>query len=218
MNTEDAKPKRQYASRLRESQAGQTRARILEALAEQIGDAGRKDFSIERVALRAGVSPRTVYHHFPNRDELLDGVTLWLDEQATGRTIEEALTADELLTHIGVVFEAFDQQESLIRAHLVTELGQAVRRRGRSRRPPVIEAIVRQEAPGAPEAEVRSAVALIHYLTSSEAWRSMKDESGMTGRDAGQAVAWAIHTLLADLSKKARGSAEVEKGESNGSR
>jgi AcrR family transcriptional regulator len=196
--------KRPYSSRLRASQAEQTRVRILEALAEEIADGGMSDFSIDQIARRAGVSPRTVYHHFPNRDALLNGVTDWLDQQVTGEPISENTTARELFDHLAAAFEAMDAHEGLIRAQLLTELGQTVRRRGRSRRRPAIEFLIRREAPGASEVEVRRTTALVHYLASSEAWRSMKDESGMSGREAGEAVIWAIGTLLARLNDEVR--------------
>ncbi len=69
---------RVYRSELRTEQAERTRERILEALVEQLGE-GNEDFSIPRVAERAGVSVRTVYHHFPNRDAQIEAVARWLD-------------------------------------------------------------------------------------------------------------------------------------------
>jgi AcrR family transcriptional regulator len=196
MNTGVEKQKRAYKSSLRDRQAGETRSRILEAFSAQIVDSGLKDFSIEQVAQRAGVSARTIYHHFPNRDELFDAVTSWVHEQATGENLADAATLDEFTGQIGKVFQSFDQHESMVRAQLVTELGQTVRRRARSQRRLVIESLVRSEAPGLPDAEVKNASALIHYLSSSEAWRSMKDESGLSGDEAGKTVVWAIRTLV----------------------
>ena len=199
MNTETQLPKRQYASRLRAQQANETRIRILEALAEQLADEGLKDISIDQIALRAGVSTRTVYHHFPNREDLFDSLNAWLDEQAIGSPIPGEPSAEELFAHIRAAFEVFDEKESWIRAQLINELGQVVRKRGRSRRRAAIEAMVLREVPGLSPPAMRRATALIHYLTSSEAWRSMKDESGMSGREAGEAVVWAIETLLSRL-------------------
>jgi AcrR family transcriptional regulator len=206
MNSNKVHPKRDYSSALRKQQAAQTHDRILEAYAEQMVDSGVKDFSIERVAQRAGVSPRTVYHHFPNRDDLVDAVAEWLDEKAAVRTIEESINVDEFLQHVGNAFETFDSQEAFLRAQLMTEMGREVRGRGRSKRRPAIESMIRREAPNLKPSELRRATSVIHYLTSSEAWRSMKDESGLTGREAGQAVTWAIRVLLRELGSDGRDS------------
>lgn len=215
MNRQDTKRKRSYDSSLRAEQAEQTRGRILEAVVEQIVDGGMTDFSIERVAQRAGVSTRTVYHHFANRDELFDAVLVWLDEKAAiTQPSYETVTLEDLLALVSHSWESFDEHEVLIRAMLMTELGREIRERGRSKRRPKIEAVVRRTAPEASAAEVQRLASLIHYLTSSEAWRSMKDESGLTGRQAGEAIVWAIEALFASL--KGTGNAEgVTEGEHN---
>jgi len=211
MNTPIQQTKRDYASPLRADQAIQTRSRILDAFAEQVVDGGLRDFSIERVARRAGVSTRTVYHHFPKRDDLLDAVTAWLDDRFAVQGITEPVGGEEFLERLEAVFESFDEQETFIRAQLMTELGKTIRERGRSKRRPAIDAIVRRAAPQLAPAEVRRASSVIHYLASSEAWRSLKDESGMTGREAGKAVTSAIRTLLAELKRASTDSEKQEK-------
>ena len=45
-----------------------------DAFADQLADTGLQDFSVAKMAERAGVSVRTVYHHFPDRDALLDAL------------------------------------------------------------------------------------------------------------------------------------------------
>jgi AcrR family transcriptional regulator len=199
MNSEDSQAKRTYASPLRAEQANQTRERILEAFAEQVVDGGLADFSIERVAARAGVSPRTVYHHYPRRDDLLDAINDWIDQRFGASTLSPDTTAEELVTQIEEVFRLFDQHETLIRAQLMTRLGQSLRARGRTRRRPVVEQVVRDAAPGMPPAMQKQVAAVIHYLASSEAWRSFRDESGLSGAEAGRAVAWALRTLIGSL-------------------
>lgn len=49
-------------------------ARILAALEATIGDVGPTGVSVEGVAARAGVSPATVYRHFPDRAALWRGL------------------------------------------------------------------------------------------------------------------------------------------------
>jgi hypothetical protein len=42
---------------------------------------------------------------------------------------------------------------------------------------------------------------VVHYLTSSDAWRALKDEAGLDGAQSGQAVAWTIRALINTLSE-----------------
>ncbi|MGD9530894.1 MAG: helix-turn-helix domain-containing protein, partial [Pseudonocardia sp.] len=58
---------RTYDSPVRRERAAATRRAILEAFAEQFGRPGTTDVAIPEAAERAGVSARTVYHHFPDR-------------------------------------------------------------------------------------------------------------------------------------------------------
>ena len=190
---------------MRADQAGRTRAQILEAFAEQLVDDGAKDVSMERVARRAGVSLRTIYHHFPTRESLFDAVSAWLDERHASLGISDIEDPDDLLKRLPTIFETFDQHEAFIRAQLITDVGRAVRDRSRTRRRGMLEAILRRAAPQASAADIHRVTSLVHYLTNSEAWRSMKDESGMTGREAGEAVAWAVEILLHELRRSGTG-------------
>jgi hypothetical protein len=44
--------------------------------------------------------------------------------------------------------------------------------------------------------------AVIAYLASIQAWITMQDEFGLSGEQIGEAVSWAITTLLADLQSR----------------
>src|SRR5438445_615689 len=123
---------RVYNSPLRDRQAEQTRELILQALTEQLADAGLKDFSIPRLALRAGVSVRTVYRYFPTKDALLEDFAYWLDSQIG--SAEAPATIEELVTLSERAFPAFDEMEPLIRAQWLTPHGRASREVGRKRR------------------------------------------------------------------------------------
>jgi AcrR family transcriptional regulator len=53
---------------------GRTRRRLIEAAAELIGQHGYEALVLEMVAEKAGVTRRTIYDHFRNRDDLIVAV------------------------------------------------------------------------------------------------------------------------------------------------
>src|SRR5689334_15908321 len=69
-------PEREAQASLRERQAEQTRQIILDALIDQLVDTGAFEYSVFEIARRAGVSVRTVYRHFPDRESLFKALGL----------------------------------------------------------------------------------------------------------------------------------------------
>ncbi|MGH7912568.1 MAG: hypothetical protein ACREOV_12670, partial [Candidatus Dormibacteraceae bacterium] len=53
-----------------------------------------------------------------------------------------------------------------------------------------------------PEDELRRAGAVLAYLHNMLAYTTMREENGLSGEDVGEAVAWAIRTLVADLRRR----------------
>lgn len=72
---------RGYRTDLRAKQAAETRAAIVDALLAELARAheAREELSLTRVADRAGVALRTVYHHFPDRATQLAAISARLD-------------------------------------------------------------------------------------------------------------------------------------------
>jgi len=190
---------RPYISPLRDRQVEQTRQLILEALAEQLADAGLNDFSVPRLAQRAGVSLRTVYRYFPTRDALLDAFDEFIEQ-----TIQfpPPQTADEIARRPIRLFPLFDEHEVLMLAQHETPPGRAVRARGRRRRQDTYRAALKEVTNNLNAADGRAALAVVGRLLSSATWKEFHSEHGMNGTEAGQAVSWALRTLIADLRKR----------------
>jgi len=200
---------RVYNSPLRDRQAEQTRELILQALTEQLADAGLKDFSIPRLALRAGVSVRTVYRYFPTKDALLEEFAYWLDLQIG--SAEPPATIEELVTLSESAFPAFDEMEPLIRAQWLTPHGRASREVGRKRRLANWRKVLSDVADNLPADEQRRGLGIVLFLLSSRSWQALKDEFDMDGRESGKAVSWALRTLIADLRTRNNSVAKTEK-------
>ena len=56
---------------IRDRRAAQTRARIAEAALELFVRQGYRETTVDQIAEAAGVSRRTVFHHFPGKESLL---------------------------------------------------------------------------------------------------------------------------------------------------
>src|SRR3954451_20548922 len=123
---------RPYTSPLRQRQTAETRAVILEALGAELAAGNVEEFSVARLARRAGVSERTVYRHFETREALLDGLSEWYNERVADFPADVA--ADAIAPTIAQVFADFDTHESLARAVLASPGGREMRDRARAAR------------------------------------------------------------------------------------
>ena len=187
---------------LRERQRSQTRDLIIDAAAEVLRHAGFEDFSIDKVAARAGTSPRTIYRYFADRYELI---------QAAGDRLDEAFpysvpaSADEIPGIFEELFASFDAEpRDEFRAVLAARIAGAMRWDGRDRRIHEIGAALDEVTSDLDPREAARAKAVIVYLANSLAWLSLADESGLDGRESGAAVAWAVETLVKDLRARNR--------------
>ena len=189
---------RSYSSPLRDRQAAATRSVILEALGAELADGSVEDFSVARLARRAGVSERTVYRHFPTRETLLDGLSEWYNQRVAD--FPDDVAADEIAPTIAQVFADFDAHESLARGVLASPGGREMRQHARAARLARLDAALAPVLKSADPERAAAARALIFALCSAQTWQSMRDEGGLDGATAGRAVARAIELILNDTS------------------
>lgn len=198
--TQTAAEPRHYTSPLRERQTEQTREMILQALTDQLAAGGLQELNIPGLARRAGVSVRTVYRYFPDKEALLDAAEQWMDDRiAPGAS---PICADDMAANAEQIFAAFDANESVMLAHWATSVGRAMRAKGRKRRLEAYEAALREVTSHLSRREARAALAILSYLLSSWTWKTLRDEFGMSGSESGKAVSWALSTLIDDLRKR----------------
>ena len=77
----------------KKKQPEQVRANLLEAAARRIGKDGVQGLRLEAVAKDAGVSKGGLFHHFPNKAALLEG--LYEEQyQQFEQELEELMAAD----------------------------------------------------------------------------------------------------------------------------
>jgi AcrR family transcriptional regulator len=154
--------------------------------------------SMAEIARAADVSLATLYRYFPSREALLDAIADDTMFQRLGR-LPYPEVPEEIAEVMRKSFEAFDADRDFVRAYFSTELGRTARTRGRRRRVNAIRAAMQPVTAGLPASHRAEAEAVIAYLASIQAWITMQDEFGLSGEQVGEAVSWAINTLLADL-------------------
>jgi hypothetical protein len=131
--------------------------------------------------------------------------------EAAGRWIGKELlrhphprTLDEVADLFEVGCPDFDKLPGLVRAMALSQLGRRLRSYRRRERLGAISKVLRKELTGAPQAELRRAEAVLAYLHNMLAYTTLREESGLDGKEIGLGIAWAIRTLVDDLRRRHR--------------
>jgi AcrR family transcriptional regulator len=186
---------------LRERHAEVTRELILRALAELLQNERADELSVPDVARRAGVSLRTVYRHFPTREALFRAAVDWIDERIFGEVPFEG-TVEDLPNLFRHECERWEQHPRLARVLAVSQAGRSDRSHRRVQQLAAIHTTLGEVTSELPEEEKRRAVAVFGYLEDVFAWVAMRDGPALDGREIGEAVEWAMRTLIGDLRRR----------------
>lgn len=193
--------RRPYISPLREALALDTRERILETVAGFMRSGAPEPLTIDAIARRAGIERRTVFRHFSSRDALLAAFWVWINERYFTDSLPSTL--DELTTAPRRVFEQFDAEEGIVRGSLHSEAGRAMRLGAVAARRLAFRKAVRELGSESDPVAARHFEVISHALFSAAAWETMRDYADVDGREAGDAVSWAL-SVLAGAARAAR--------------
>jgi AcrR family transcriptional regulator len=185
---------------LREQHAAATRERILSAVADLLERGEADELTVPAVAEASGVSLRTIYRYYSTREELLEAAGRWIGEELMKHPYPSDLDEVADLFQAGV--QDFDERPGLVRVLAFSGLGREVRGYRRRERLDAIGQALREELPRLSEQELRRGEAILAYLHNMLAYTTLREESGLSGPEAGEAVGWAIRTLIADLRER----------------
>lgn len=183
---------------LREQHAEATRERILAAVAELLERGEAEELTMPGVAKASGISLRTVYRYYPTREQLLEAAGRWIGDELLRHPYPKTL--DEVAELFRAGCRDFDEHPGLVRALALSQLGQSVRGYRRRERLQAISGALRSEL-DLPDDELRRAEAVLAYLHNMLAYTTLREESGLSGDEIGEALGWAIETLVSDLRK-----------------
>jgi AcrR family transcriptional regulator len=187
---------------LREQHAMATRERILGAVADLLERGDAEAVTVPEVAEVSGVSLRTIYRYYPTREELLEAAGRWIGDELLRHPYPRDL--DEVAELYQEGARDFDQRPGLVRALALSQLGRHVRGYRRRERLGAIRRALRSELTELGEADLKRAEAVLAYLHNMLAYTTLREESGLAGEEVGEAIGWAIRTLVADLRKQNR--------------
>ena len=189
-----------YHSPLRASQAAATRDRIVVACLALMRQGA--DLTYASVAAEAGVQERTVYRHFPKKEDLEAAVWDWIIQNHTHGDFT-ARDEEQLIAAMRKSFAGFDAVAPLIQAMLHSPQGLVVRRSQQPARRAMFQACVDSVAPGAPP-EVRDrAAAALQVLYSAASWDLLRSFWDMDAAEAADAIGLGIRCLLSGLTLEA---------------
>lgn len=189
---------------LRDEQKQIARDRILEAVAAEIAEHGLRELSIPAVAERAGISQRTIYNHFENKDSLVRSLDAWSEawmEERGGVAVEADM--DKIPDAIRINFGLFSEMGTLTTAlgrvradfRLTANEGASLGP-GHEARTEVTRDWIRRLRPDLAPSEVAMFAACFRSLISFENWNRLTSDGGLSGEDAGAVTAWAFSTLM----------------------
>jgi AcrR family transcriptional regulator len=188
---------------LRQRQAQQVRAAILEAALVALEEMTGDELSMVHIARLAGVSLRTVYRHFSDRAALLEAAGNHL--YASLDVAIDIAAPEDIASSFRVAARQLSKRPKLARALVQSRAGRASRSRVRSQRVQAISGALEQLTGGVEPGAAVAATAIITHLCSAAAWVQVAEESGLSDEQAQEAVAWAIETLVSSLKSQVSG-------------
>lgn len=181
---------------LRAEQRNATQERILSALAELANEGHSTEVAMSTVAERAGVGERTLYRHFPSKNELFDALFAWVTSGL--RELESPESPDELIARMRDFFASYARHPEVIRALGANQVGNDMREQRAGRRRAYVESALMPVTEHQDRVEQQRFVAIVHMLSSSTAYLHLYDNYGFDADEAADAVAWAIRRLVGE--------------------
>jgi AcrR family transcriptional regulator len=174
-----------------------TRDLILDALTALLSELPADQISTREIAERAGVSPATVYRHYPDRQALLEGLSDRIEAAATAAsTVGKPRSLEDLV-------ERAVEGHALAEQHAVAATAEALlnsdpRRFSRASRAHTEELhrLVVASFPDYDERDHLRITALLRNLYTVQTWLRMREEFGIPGTESGPILAWAFQTLV----------------------
>jgi AcrR family transcriptional regulator len=188
-----------YTSILRERQVAQTRQLILDAVTALLGDRRVDEVTTREIAAAAGVSERTVYRHFPDRDAVLEGLSQRMTGIDGAKPSFGVGSLDELAPLSRHLMALLDEHYVTARAEAVFNADPRRFAADTQTNTRELRELLASEFPGLNDREQLRIAAVIRCLLSTQAWLRMREEFGVPGTESGPVVGWVVDTIIREL-------------------
>ena len=176
------------------------RESILEAAIASLVETPGQDISMRALAKASGVSERTIFRYFASRDELLDEVA----KEYSRRLNQPAAPSSvpELLSYVPAVYARFEDNATLTRAALRSEIYHRVRKKEELSRGAAIVSLIDKAAPKRSRVERQIASTNIRYFVIASTWNYYRFNFGLSFDETLQCAMTAIGQSIAGLGVK----------------
>ncbi len=198
-----------YESPLRAEQAQATRERILAGVRTTLEGDPDNALGFDELAEVSGVNRRTIFRHFPTKEDLLSA--FWQSTNASLGVRFWPESERDLVALPPELFASLDGIEGVVRASHASGAGRQMRLQANAERQTAFRKSLSEVSSNLDPERAKQLEATVQLLFSATAWQTMKDYWGLTGGEAGEAAAWAIGALL----DAARREGRVSKDESD---
>jgi AcrR family transcriptional regulator len=181
------------------------RRRVMDAAFEVLGEVGAERLTMDMVATRADAATRTVYNHFGSRQELLAAV--YADRVRTNRNILQRSFAEtddpaeglrQFVTQMYGIYEEGGEafatlialDDPTIRAHL-----RDIRTWRRERLTQILRPAIKTL-----RLPLKQAAAFAFVTTNHVTWRALREDAGLTQRQAIHTATTVLQAALFDES------------------
>ena len=192
-----------YHSPLREQQARETRARILDAAARVMAT-GLATLSVPGVAREAGVSVPTIYRHFGTKQTLVAAVYPHLVKRAGLDRLIPPESMGELLDGMRAYVERVESFDDLARAAMASPAAEEARRVSLPGRFEMMRKVASTIAPDLQDSEKDRVARLLLVITGSWALRMWRDHLGLSVEEVADEIEWVIRAAVAATAREAR--------------
>jgi AcrR family transcriptional regulator len=183
---------------LRDEHVEVTRRSVLNAVSRLLANYKRESISFAAVASEAQVSVRTVYRHFPRREDLFNAHWRFINAEIGLPRIPQ--DEAELMQIIPETIERYAQYEQLIHAYFIPEQGRDL---AKAVQPEIREALLNvaaaHDGKKLDPQTMRWAAAVINCIFCLRGWLSLTEDWDMDADEASEVTRWAAHLILSGI-------------------
>lgn len=191
---------RPYDNTARAEKSAETQKAILLSLVQLLVEKKGGEVTFEEIAKRTGISERTIFRFYGNKEELHRELSAYLVTYLKAGM--EKISVMNVAAFAKDSFELFDRYEPLMLAYIYSSFGQEARKLFREKLNAAIIEKILSEKPVEQTETNKKRIAVIVSLINAKVWHDIKTDFGFNGAEIGDSIAWAVRTLIRALDEK----------------